>query len=143
MSYHVIPPSPKIDPPMLVNGSHHNGVQNPKPAALVTSLTSYPITLSLIHFILVTHMLLDCFLNARHGPNLGVLFLLISLPEILFPEMILEWPSPLLPAELDSKIIFPVRSPLTTLFKIVSLAGCSTLLPTSNSLSAHLKVLSP
>lgn len=104
---------------LLVNGSHHNGGQNPKLAALVTSLTSYLITLSLVHSILVTHMLLDCFLNARHGPSLGALFLLISLAEMLFPEMILEWPSPLLPSELDSKIIFPVKSPLTTLFKIV------------------------
>lgn len=128
-------PQHKIDPPMGFNlipckWKSSQWQQNPKLAALVTSLTSYPITLSLIHSTLVIHMLLDCFLNARHDPNLGALFLLISLPEMLFPEMILKWPSPLLSSELDSKIIFPVRSPLTTFFKSVG----STLLPISKLL---------
>lgn len=136
--------SPGQNPPVAFNLTPYKwkSSQNPKPAALVTSLIC-PILLPFLSFTpLLLHGLLGCFLNARHAPNLGTFLLLISLPEMLFPEMIPAWPTLSPPSGLDSKITYPVRSSPTTLFKIVGLACCPSpkSSPFQNSLSSHLKV---
>lgn len=123
-----------------VNGSHDNGLQSPN------QLPLWPIWPPLLlPFPLFTPLLLQgllgYFLNSRHAPNSGTLLLLFSLPGMLFPD-ILAWPAPSLPSGLDSKITFPVRFSLSTLF--LGLTGFSPPPPHSspfpNSLSAHLKV---